>query len=129
MIKWASMLLFGLVGLINFAPIMGVMGVERLSVLYGVDITSPDLALLMRHRAVLFGIIGGYILVSAIRPAHRELASLFGFISMVSYMALYLLTDGTNSAIERVFQIDCGAVVLLVIAFLLNKKLAPVSPT
>lgn len=122
MLKWFIAALIAAVGLINFAPLLGVMNVERLNALYGVDITSPDLALLMRHRAVLFGIVGGYILYSVAKPSHRPTAAFFGFISMISFMALHFVSDGTNSALERIFQIDAVAVALLALALMLDKK-------
>lgn len=120
--KITATLLFAIVGLINFAPLMGVLGTERLMGLYGVDATSPDLALLLRHRAILFGIIGGYVLFATARPAHRTLASIFGFISLLGYMALYLAIPNTNAELGRVFQIDVIAVILLIVAVIFDRK-------
>jgi hypothetical protein len=48
------------VGIIHQLPLTGVLSVSRLQVLYGVTITDPNLEILMRHRAVLFGILGAF---------------------------------------------------------------------
>ena len=45
-----------LVGLLNFYPVIGAAGAARLSALYGLPIEKPDMAILMRHRALLFGL-------------------------------------------------------------------------
>ena len=40
----------------HLLPAMGLLGAGRLAALYGVSIPGDDLLLLMRHRALLFGI-------------------------------------------------------------------------
>jgi len=52
------------IGLINFLPLLGILGVKQLKKLYGIDLEDENIVLLMRHRAVLFGIIGGFIVCS-----------------------------------------------------------------
>ena len=44
------------VAVINLLPLSGVLGTDRLHALYGVSFDEPNLAILMRHRAVLFGL-------------------------------------------------------------------------
>jgi len=45
---------------INLAPALGAVAPARMSALYGLDLKDPNLQILMRHRAVLFGLVGGY---------------------------------------------------------------------
>ena len=66
-----SITLFLVVGLANLLPLVGVLSTVRLQMLYGVSIEDPNLAILMRHRAVLFGIVGTLLLSAAFSPAFR----------------------------------------------------------
>ena len=58
-----------IVGVIHLLPLAGVLGAERLNQLYGIDASEPNLAVLMRHRAVLFGLLGGFFVLAAFRQA------------------------------------------------------------
>lgn len=120
--KHITTALFTIVGLINCAPLMGITGDSMLASLYAVDVASPDISLLLRHRAALFGIVGGYILISAFRPKHRPAATIMGFASMLSFMLLYLMIGAESTKLAGVFRIDVVAVILLAIATLLDRK-------
>jgi len=56
------------VALIHLLPISGFFGVERLTSLYDVEISGANMEILMRHRAILFGILGGFLAYAAFRP-------------------------------------------------------------
>ena len=62
------------VAIIHLMPLSGVLGAERLSALYGLQFGEPNLALLMRHRAVLFELLGVFLLAAAFRPEWQPLA-------------------------------------------------------
>lgn len=47
-----------IVGTIHILPLSGVVGGARLASLYGMSFDEPNLAILMQHRAVLFGLLG-----------------------------------------------------------------------
>ena len=49
------------VAVIHLLPIAGFVGVDRLGSLYGIEITDRNLEIMMRHRAILFGILGAFI--------------------------------------------------------------------
>lgn len=60
---------------VHLLPAIGAMGADRLSRLYGVTIADPSVALMMRQRAVLFGVIGAFLLAAAFRPNWHTLGS------------------------------------------------------
>ncbi|RZI92273.1 MAG: phosphopantetheine adenylyltransferase, partial [Rubrivivax sp.] len=60
-----------LVALLHALPLAGVLGAAKLSVLYGVDAREPGLELLLRHRAVLFGLLAAFLAWAAWQPALR----------------------------------------------------------
>lgn len=118
--------LYLLVGLINFAPIAGMMGAGRLAHLYGIEVTSPDLLLLLQHRALLFGIIGGFILLSVMRHELRQLAATMALISMAGYLVLAVFIGPLNDAMIKVAYIDVTAIGLLLVALVLERlKVGP----
>jgi hypothetical protein len=115
--------LFLLAGIVNFLPVIGVLGEVRLESLYGIDVAGDDLLLLMRHRAVLFGILGGFMMLAAFRAHWRTTATVAGLISMVSYLVLALPLASHGAPIQKVFWMDVVAVVLLQAGFLLSRRL------
>lgn len=104
------------IAIIHLLPLAGVLGSERLAGLYGLSFDEPNLAILMRHRAVLFGILGVFFLVAAIRPALQSVAFVVAFVSIVSFLCLAWSTGGYNDRIGRVVTADIIALVCLAIA-------------
>lgn len=102
-------------GLIHLLPLAGVLGADKLSALYGIPIGGADLAILMRHRAVLFGLIGALCLAAAFREPLQWAALLVALASVVAFLALAWGTGGYNAAIGRVVTADVIAAVLLVL--------------
>ena len=102
------------VGIINFLPVVGVLSPAVLTRLYEVPVTDPDIVLLLRHRAVLFGLLGGLILASVLRKEWRGLAIVLGGISLVAFVVLAMLHPTENEAIAKVVRADVLALVLLV---------------
>ncbi len=105
-----------IVGLIHLLPVSGVLGPDRLEALYGVSLTDPNLVILMRHRAVLFGLLGLFIVYSAFKPSLQALALLAGFLSVVSFIFIAWSVGSYNEAVHRVVIADIVAVIALGIA-------------
>jgi len=103
------------VGVIHLVPLSGAYGGERLTALYGLSFDQPDLAILMRHRAVLFGLLGAFLVLAAFKPALHSLALVAGFISVVSFLYLAWSVGNYNTQVGRVFVADVVALVCLVI--------------
>lgn len=103
------------VALIHLLPLSGALGSARLNGLYGLPFDDPNLSILMRHRAVLFGLLGAFLLYAAFRPAYQPTAFIAGFVSVISFLYLAWVTGGYNPQIGRVFTADIVALVCLVI--------------
>lgn len=111
-----------LVGLVNIAPVAGVLSASMLSDAYGIASPDGDLLILMRHRALLFGIVGGLLLVSAFRRHLRSAAILSGMISMSGFIALTLIAGEHGEKIHRIMLIDMAATIALAIAVALHYR-------
>lgn len=101
--------------IIHLLPLSGVLGGERLAALYGLDAPEPNLAILMRHRAVLFGLLGAFLSIAAFRPALQAIALAAGLISVVSFLWLASSTDNYNAQIARVVTVDVIALASLLV--------------
>ena len=88
-------------GLIHFLPVTGVIGAERLTRMYAMPFTDPNLLILMRHRAVMLGLLGGFVLYGAFRPAMQVPAIALGAVSLASIVGLAWSTGGYNQALSQ----------------------------
>jgi hypothetical protein len=103
-------------GLIHFLPVTGVIGAERLTSMYAIPFTDPNLLILMRHRAVMLGLLGGFVLYGAFRPAMQVPAIALGTVSLASIVGLAWSTGGYNQALSRVVLADSIAVLCFLLA-------------
>ncbi len=101
---------------IHLLPLSGVLGGERLALLYGIPVEGADLQILLRHRAVLFGLLGGLLLVAAFRRSLQVLALVAGLVSALSFLVLAWSVGGYNAEIARVFRADVIAVIALAVS-------------
>ena len=108
-------LMLVIAGIIHVLPLAGVAGSERLAALYGLDFSDPNLAILMRHRAVLFGLLGFFLIYAAFRPSQQPMAFVAGLISTAAFLGLAWSTGGYNPLLARVVTADVVAVVCLAI--------------
>ena len=107
---------FLIAGLIHLLPVSGVFGAERLRTLYGVEIAGPDLAILMRHRAVMFGLLGLLLVAATFLPVLRWVGLIGGLGSTVAFLAIALATGDYNDAMRRVVIADVVAIGALLAA-------------
>jgi hypothetical protein len=112
--------LYVAVGVVNLLPVVGVLSTSRLQTLYGVSLVDPNLVILMRHRAVLFGVVGGLLVAAAFHPTLRPIAAAGGLISMLSFVLLAYVIGEFNTELRRVVAADLVASFLLVAAVLLT---------
>jgi ABC-type microcin C transport system permease subunit YejB len=115
-----------LTGIVNILPTLGAFVPSKMKDAYGIDMPDANFELLLRHRAVLFGIVGGFMLYSAITKNHLALASIIGLMSMVSFLILYVVSAGhINEALTKVMKIDVMATAVLLIAYLVYHFMTP----
>lgn len=115
-------------GVVHLLPLAGVAGSSRLASLYGVSATEPNLAILLRHRAVLFGLLGAFLLYSAFRAELEGIALIAASISLATFVALSLVVGGLNQQIRRVVVVDLFALALVIAAGVVH-VLAPTGAT
>jgi hypothetical protein len=109
-----AMTLFVIVGVVNLLPVAGVASARRLQALYGVVLEDPNLVILMRHRAVLFGIVGAILVGAAFVHSLRPFAIAAGLVSMLSFVLVARLVGKYNAELRRVVIVDLAASALLV---------------
>ena len=108
--------LFVLTGIVNLLPVTGVLSTERLQALYGVAFDDPNVIILMRHRAVLFGIVGTLLIAAAFHLPLRPTAVAAGLLSMFSFVVIAQGVGGFNTELRRVVLADVVGSILLVVA-------------
>lgn len=105
-----------LVGIIHLLPVSGVLGVERLAALYGLSLGEPNIEILMRHRAILFGLLGLFLVYAAFQPTLQLMAIIAGLVSVVSFIAIAWSVGGYNEAVGKVVIADIIATIALIAA-------------
>lgn len=101
------------VAVIHLVPIAGFFGADRLNALYGMEIVDPNLLILMRHRAVLFGIVGAFFAYAAFVPALQPVAFVGAFVTISAFFYLAFEADGFSAAIRKIVVGDVVAAICL----------------
>lgn len=103
-------------GIIHLLPFPGVLGVANLERLYGLSFDEPNLLIMMRHRAVLFGLLGILMIAASMRAELASVAIAGGLVSAAAFIGLAWSVSGYNAALGRIVIADCVAVACLLIA-------------
>jgi hypothetical protein len=107
------------VAVIHLVPIIGFSGADKLTALYGIEMSDGNLEILMRHRAILFGILGAFFVYAAFTPALQPLAFIAAFISLASFFYLSLSVGDFSDAIRKIVIGDIVAAVCLLASIVL----------
>jgi len=109
-------------GIINFIPSILAFMPNKIRQSYGVEVPNANYELLLRHRAISLGIIGGLLIYAAIAKKNYDLVTIVGMVSMVSFVILYNLIGGeVNSELNKVMKIDLFAIAVLLTGYLFYK--------
>ncbi len=111
--KHVSVIALFVSGLIHLLPIPGVLGAPALTRLYGIELTDPNTAILLQHRALLFGLLGVLMWVAIAVPSLRITALTMALFSASSFIVVALMVGGYNAAVARVVAADVLASALL----------------
>jgi hypothetical protein len=111
--KYVSVLALLIAGVIHLLPLPGVLGTGNLARLYGVAVSDPNTAILLQHRALLFGILGALMLMAIPVPSLRIVALSAGFVSAASFIVVAVWVGNYNGEINRVVMADVMASLLL----------------
>jgi hypothetical protein len=103
-------------GVIHILPLPGLISATHLERLYGITFNEPNLLIMMRHRAILFGLLGAFMIYAAFRAELVSIAIAGGLISAAAFIALAWSVGGYNAAISRIVTADYIAVACLAIA-------------
>jgi hypothetical protein len=117
--KIAAIILF-IVGVINLLPMIVFFDATKTAKLYGLPIEGESLMILMRHRAVLLGLVGLALITAAIKPEFRVLAILLALISKFAFIFLTFTHSNYTDEVRQVALIDVGAIVLLIAALTIH---------
>lgn len=90
--------------LIHLLPAVGI-SAARLTALYGVVPPDPTTRLLLRHRAVMFAVLGVGFAGAAFVPMLRVPAALLALVTMLAFVWL-ARGEAHGPAIRRVVRVD-----------------------
>lgn len=107
-----------LLAIIHALPLLGVLGGPRLASLYGLGPLDANLEILLRHRAVLFGLLALFLAYAAFRRPLQGLALLAAGISVLSFIGVALQVGGYGAAIATVVRVDVFAAALVAVGAL-----------
>ncbi len=102
-----------IVAVIHLLPLSGVLSAKRLSALYGLSFQEPNLEILMRHRAVLFGLLGVFLFYAAFHAELQPIGFIAGFVSVISFILIAWSVGGYNASVRKVVVADVVALVCL----------------
>jgi len=113
-----------LVAVVHALPLVGVLGADKLQQLYGTPVQDAGMELLLRHRAVLFGLLAAFMGYASLRPELHRLALVAGLVSVVSFLLLAWLQQGSalSAPLAMVVRVDAVALVLLIAALAVHLR-------
>lgn len=102
-------------GVVHLLPLGG-LSRARLPRLYGIAAPDDGLALLLCHRAVLFGLLGALLVTAAFVPGLVPVALAGGLASTIAFLVLAMPWRALGPKLRRVVVADAVAIAALVVA-------------
>ncbi|GAB7193398.1 hypothetical protein NUM3379_41080 [Kineococcus sp. NUM-3379] len=110
-----------LVGLVHVLPAVALVAPQRLEGLYGITGLTADEVLLMRHRALLLGLVGLVQFIAVIRPAVTATALVVALLSTGSFVLL-AVEAGASGPLRQVALVDVVLLPLIVAAMAITLR-------
>jgi hypothetical protein len=111
--KYVSIFALLVAGIIHLLPVPGVIGESALTRLYDIEVNDLNTAILLQHRALLFGVLGILMLSAIALTWLRVTALAVALFSAASFIAVAMAVGEYNPAIGRVVVADLVASLLL----------------
>jgi hypothetical protein len=111
--KYVTVIALLVSAIIHLLPVPGVAGPAALGKLYGIAVSDANTAILLQHRALLFGMLAILMLLAIAMPTLRVTVLAAGLFSAASFVVVALWVGGYDAAIARVVAADVVVSVLL----------------
>jgi hypothetical protein len=115
----AARVILLIAGVVNLLPIAPLLDPDLLDTMYQVAPVEPTSEILLRHRALVLGLVGVALIVSVFRSSWRTAALVSAAVANGGYVVLAATGGEVSAAATRVMMIDIAVLVLLAIAALL----------
>ena len=125
--KYISIIALFVSALIHLLPVSGVTGAGALRRLYAIEVVDANTSILLRHRALLFGLLGVVMLVAIGVPSIRVPVMAAALFSAASFIVVAMWVGGYNAALSRVIAADAVVSALLaagLVTEVLNDRIA-----
>ena len=120
MTGWIVTGLLLVVGVLNLTPAIVFFAPEKSMSLYAIDISEPNLGIVMRHRAVLLGLLGTALIYGAFRKEFLVPVIVAALVGKAAFLFLVYASPAVNLELGRVALFDVVAVSALLIALVLH---------
>ena len=114
---WTQLCLLA-AAVIHLLPLAGLPGAAALERLYGLAELDASTELLLQHRALMFGLLGGGLLAAIRYPSWRLPVVSIVLLSDLGFLLLCAMHWPLNDALQRVAMFDVVSIVVLLITAL-----------
>jgi hypothetical protein len=108
-----TLIALALSAVVHALPAVALIGRSHLERAYGVSLEDPGVVLLLRHRAVLFGILAAAAVAALFSEALRTPVLVASLVSVGSYVILWRGQHVRSAKLDRVARVDVVMVVVL----------------
>lgn len=122
MVEFGVNVLLAVAAVVNLLPVVGLVGPASLMRLYDVDCTNdPVLEVLLRHRALLFGIVGIVLAIAIVDEAVEPAAIGAGLVSMLGFIVVERQVGVLGDPFRRIIVADAVGIAALLAVLVLRQ--------